>query len=81
MEEKNKMIIVELKKRSSVTLPTVFDEDCFKEQHILYYSDCKSDMVIDANDKLMMSVYDVNDVKDIPMSYECILQSIYTVKK
>lgn len=39
------------------------------------------DMVIDANDKLMMSVYDVNDVKDIPMSYECISQSIDTVKK
>lgn len=26
-------------------------------------------MAIDINDKLMMSVYDVNDVKDIPMSY------------
>lgn len=39
------------------------------------------DMVIDANDKLMMSVYDVNDVKDIPMSYECISQSIDMVKK
>ena len=39
------------------------------------------DMVIDANDKLMMSVYDVNDVKDIPMSYECISQSIDIVKK
>lgn len=39
------------------------------------------DMAIDINDKLMMSVYDVNDVKDIPMSYECISQSIDTVKK
>ena len=39
------------------------------------------DMVIDANDKLMMSVYGINDVKDIPMSYECISQSIDTVKK
>ena len=39
------------------------------------------DMTIDINDKLMMSVYDVNDVKDIPMSYECISQSIDTVKK
>ena len=38
-------------------------------------------MAIDINDKLMMSVYDVNDVKDIPMSYECISQSIGTVKK
>lgn len=39
------------------------------------------DMVIGINDKLMMSVYDVNDVKDIPMSYECISQSIDMVKK
>lgn len=39
------------------------------------------DMVIGINDKLMMSVYDVNDVKDIPMSYECISQSIDTVKR
>ena len=38
-------------------------------------------MAIYINDKLMMSVYDVNDVKDIPMSYECISQSIDTVKK
>ena len=39
------------------------------------------DMAIDINDKLMMSVYDVNDVNDIPMSYECISQSIDTVKR
>lgn len=39
------------------------------------------DMAIDINDKLMMSVYDVNDVKDIPMSHECISQSIDTVKR
>ena len=37
--------------------------------------------VIDINNTLLMSVYDVNDVKDIPMSYECISQSIDTVKK
>lgn len=39
------------------------------------------DMAIDINNKLLMSVYDVNDVKDIPMSYECISQSIDTVKR
>lgn len=39
------------------------------------------DMVIDINDKLMMSVYDVNDVNDIPMSYECISQSIDKIKR
>ena len=39
------------------------------------------DMAIDINDKLMMSVYDVNDVNDIPMSYECISQSIDMVKR
>lgn len=51
MEEKNKMIIVELKKRSSVTLPTVFDEDYFKEQHTLHYSDCKSDLMNNISSK------------------------------
>ena len=51
MEEKNKLIIVELKKRSSVTLPTVFDEDYFKEDHILHYSDCKSDLMNNMSSK------------------------------
>lgn len=39
------------------------------------------DMIIDINDKIKMLIYGVNDVKDIPMSYECISQSIDTVKK
>lgn len=45
MEEKDRLIIVELKKRSSVTLPTVFDGDYFEEHHDLYYSDCKPDLI------------------------------------
>lgn len=51
MEEKDKMIIVELKKRSSVTLPTVFDDDYFKEHHNLYCSDCKPDLM---NNRLVL---------------------------
>jgi len=51
MEEKDKMIIVELKKRSSVTLPTVFDDDYFKEHHTLYYSDCKPDLMNNTSSK------------------------------
>ena len=39
------MIIVKLKERSSVTLPTVFNDDYFKEHHTLYYSDCKSNLM------------------------------------
>lgn len=55
MEEKNEMIIVELKKRSSVTLPTVFDEDYFKEQHTLHYSDCKPDLMDNTYSKVVMA--------------------------
>lgn len=39
------------------------------------------DRIIDINNTILMSIHDVNDVKDIPMSYECISQSIDTVKK
>lgn len=39
------------------------------------------DRIIDINNTILMSIHDVNDVKDIPMSYECISQSIDMVKK
>lgn len=46
MEEKNnELIIVELKKPSSIILPTIFEGDYFKEYHSLYYSDCKQDLM------------------------------------
>ena len=38
-------------------------------------------MIIDINNKIKMEVFGVNDVKDIPRSYECISQSIDTAKK
>ena len=44
--EENKMIIVKFKERSSVTLPTMFDNDDYiKEYPDLHYSDCKSDLM------------------------------------
>ena len=51
MEEKGKLIIVELKNRSGVTLPTIFDGDYFNEHHTLYYSDCKSDFMNNISSK------------------------------
>lgn len=39
------------------------------------------DMIIDINDKIKMEVHGVNDVKDIPRSYECISQSIDVAKR
>lgn len=60
--------------KNNTDVPFILDE-FHKLDSVLFNA------VIDINNILLMSVYDVNDVKDIPMSYECILQSIDTVKK
>lgn len=53
------MRIVYMKNNNDV--PFILDEFSKLDRRLF-------DMAIDINDKLMMSVYDVNDVNDIPMS-------------